>query len=206
MKLNKLFFSIVFFTLITQTSFAQDESSTAGIRASLNLTNMYVEDVDDENLKVGFAAGVYYRSQLSELISIQPEINYSLKGSQLTYDNFIASGEYRFNLSYIEVPVLANIHLGESLYVSAGPYIAALIGVKVKNVDSDGSTDSVTQLDRDDFNTLDYGVAGGVGFDFTGGTLGVRYNYGLVDVQTDDNDNFTSGKNSAIQFYVGFNF
>lgn len=185
---------------------AKAQTDQAGIRASLNLSNLYVDEVNDENTKPGFAAGVYFRKGLSDQLSIQPEINYSLKGSQINYDGFFSgSGKYRYNLSYIEIPVLANIHVGESLYFSAGPYAATLIAAKVKDVDGDGTVNNVEEYDRDDFNTFDYGVAAGVGFDFEGGTAGVRYNYGLVNVAPDDRG-LDNGKNSVLQFFIGFGF
>lgn len=203
--MNRIIFVLPF--LVLSSFFVKAQSDQTGIRASLNLSNLYVDEVNDENTKPGFALGVYFRKGISEQVSIQPEINYSLKGSQINYDGTIVSGsgKYRYNLSYIEIPVLANIHVGESLYFSAGPYISTLIAAKVKDVDGDGSVNGVREYDRDDFNTLDYGVAAGVGFDFTGGTAGVRYNYGLVDVAPDGN-NLDNGKNSVLQFFIGFEF
>jgi hypothetical protein len=202
--MNRLFLGLSF--LIFTSFFVNAQTDQSGVRASLNLSNLYVDAVNDENTKPGFAVGVYFRKSLSEQISIQPEINYSLKGSQINYANFLnGSGKYRYNLSYVEVPVLANIHIGENLYVSAGPYVATLIAAKVKDVDGDGSVNSVEEYDRDDFNTFDYGVAAGLGFDFSGGTAGVRYNYGLVDVAPDSNG-LDNGKNSVLQFFIGFQF
>ncbi|WP_375578781.1 porin family protein [Marivirga tractuosa] len=202
--MNKIIFVLPF--LILSSFFVKAQSDQTGIRASLNLSNLYVDEVNDENTKPGFAVGIYFRKGISEQVSIQPEINYSLKGSQINYDNFFSgSGKYRYNLSYIEIPVLANIHVGENLYFSAGPYAATLIAAKVKDVDGDGSINSVEEYDRDDFNTFDYGVAAGVGFDFTGGTAGVRYNYGLNNVAPDDRG-LDNGKNSVLQFFLGFDF
>lgn len=203
--MNKVIFVLPL--LILSSFFVKAQSvDQSGIRASLNLSNLYVQSVDDENTKPGFAVGVYFRKSLSDQISIQPEINYSLKGSQINYNNFLnGSGKYRYNLSYIEIPVLANFHLGESIYFSAGPYVATLISVKVKDVNGDGSVNGVDEYDRDDFNTFDYGVAAGVGFDFAGGTAGVRYNYGLADVAPEGNG-LDNGKNSVLQFFIGFAF
>ncbi|ADR21433.1 hypothetical protein MATR_09380 [Marivirga tractuosa] len=204
LKMNKVILVLPF--LILSSLFVNAQKEQNGIRASLNLSNLYVDEVDDENTKPGFAVGVYFRKGLSDQISIQPEINYSLKGSQINYDGFFSgTGKYRYNLSYVEIPVLANIHLGESLYLSAGPYVASLIAVKVKDVNGDGTVNNVEEYDRDDFNTFDYGVAAGVGFDFTGGTAGVRYNYGLVDVAPNGNG-LDNGKNSVLQFFIGFEF
>jgi len=203
--MNKIFLILPILILSAFVSNAQSDQT--GIRGSLNLSNLYVDEVNDENTKPGFAVGVYFRKSLSDQVSIQPEINYSLKGSQINYDGgvFTGSGKYRYNLSYIEIPVLANIHVGESLYFSAGPYIATLISAKVKDVDGDGSVNSVEEYDRDDFNTFDYGVAAGIGFDFPTGTAGLRYNYGLVDIAPDGNG-LDNGKNSVLQFFIGFNF
>ncbi|MBK6265286.1 PorT family protein [Marivirga sp. S37H4] len=198
--------TILFFAVLCVFSLkATAQESQSGIRGALNLSNLYVDDVDDENMKPGFAVGFYFRKNIADVVSIQPEINYSLKGSQINYNSFLGNGKYRFNLSYIEIPVLANFHVGESLYFSAGPYVAALIAAKVKDVDGDGTVNSVRELDRDDFNTFDYGVAAGVGFDFSGGTAGVRYNYGLNEVAP-NNDGLENGKNSVLQFFVGFAF
>ncbi|WP_296623064.1 porin family protein [Marivirga sp.] len=205
--MNKIILVLPFLILSSILVKAQSEDQS-GIRASLNLSNLYVDEVNDENTKPGFAVGFYFRKSLSDQISIQPEINYSLKGSQINYDGGFftgGSGKYRYNLSYIEIPVLANFHVGESLYFSAGPYVATLIAAKVKDVDGDGSINSVEEYDRDDFNTFDYGVAAGVGFDFTGGTAGVRYNYGLADVAPEDRG-LDNGKNSVLQFFIGFEF
>ncbi|HET8861006.1 porin family protein [Marivirga sp.] len=191
--------------LILSSFFVNAQEDQSGIRASLNLSNLYVDNVDDENSKPGFAVGFYFRKNVGDFVSIQPEINYSLKGSQINYDGVLGNGKYRFNLSYIEIPVLANFHVGESLYFSAGPYIATLIAAKTKHLDGDGSVNGVKEYDRDDFNTFDYGVAAGVGFDFAGGTAGVRYNYGLVEVAP-ERDALDNGKNSVLQFFIGFSF
>ena len=38
------------------------------------------------------------------------------------------------------------------------------------------------QLDRDNFDNWDYGLVGGVGFNFGDIQLGARYNYGLNEI------------------------
>src|ERR1700733_15049765 len=73
-----------------------------GIKGGLNLSNMYVRDVSDENMKVGWNAGIYAKIPLTTGFSIQPELYYTDKGAKETYNNFIqGSGEYRFNLNYV---------------------------------------------------------------------------------------------------------
>ena len=179
----------------------------AGLKGGVNFTNLYVDDVDDENMKVGFNAGLYYRNDITENFAIQPEFLFTRKGSEIHYDGFLGQGKYRFNLNYLEVPVLAVVKLGP-INLHAGPYLGFLIGANVKDVDDNGNINEVEELDRDDFNTLDAGISGGVGFDFPSGMIGLRYNYGFMEIGDDGvaGQATENSKNSALQLYLGFDF
>lgn len=192
------------FSVLATTAMAQK----AGLKGGVNFTNLYVEDVDDENMKIGFNAGAYYRGEITENFAIQPEFLFTQKGSEIQYDGFLGGdGKYRFNLNYLEVPVLAVIKFG-SMNIHAGPYLGFLVSAKVKDVDDNGTVRDIEELDRDDFNTLDTGVSGGIGFDFPTGVLGLRYNYGFQEIGDDNNaaQATKNSKNSALQLYLGFDF
>lgn len=183
-------------------------SQKVGLKGGINFTNLYVDNVDDENMKIGFNAGAYYRAELTDFFAVQPEFLFTQKGSEIHYSNFLGgSGKYRFNLNYLEVPILGVLKLG-NFNIHAGPYLGLLIGANVKDVDDDGTINNFESLDRDDFNTLDTGVAAGFGFDFPDGTLGIRYNYGFQEIGKDETagDATENSKNSALQLYLGFDF
>jgi hypothetical protein len=201
------FFGVVLLMVIFSID-ATAQDSHAGIRGSLNLSNWYTgDDVNDENLKVGFAIGGFYRSYLTENLSLQPGLEFSQKGSTFTYNNIFGDGEIRGILNYIELPVLLNFHLTETLHVGAGPYAALLIGAKQKTVDDDGSTQDVEEYDRDDFTTLDYGLSFDGGIDLEGISAGLRYNLGMNDVIWENSFEDTNlGKNSVLQVYLQLNF
>ncbi|HSC52755.1 MAG TPA: porin family protein [Phnomibacter sp.] len=205
----------------TSVVMAQSKSTTKaalepklGIKAGANFSNFFIDEVDDANMKVGFHGGVYAQLPISALFSIQPELLYSSKGSKITYNNFImGNGEYRFNLNYIEMPVLAVVHLGPSINLHAGPYIAYLAGVNVTNLDeNNNSVDQITSLDADDYNRFDYGLSGGVGFTVDALNFGARYSYGFSAIgENSDNVSlanyvFRDTKNSNFQLYLGFSF
>lgn len=185
----------------------------AGIKGGVNLSNLYVNDVNDENMKFGFHAGIYYRGEISDAFSIQPEFLYSLKGAELVYDDGflgLTNGKYRYNLGYVDVPVGFNIYPTDNFYFQVGPYVSLLMNAKVKRVDDDGEKETVREFDRDNFNTFDYGLFGGIGFVFNGGgSLGVRYNYGLQEIG--ENGSFAAqateqSKNSVFQVSLSFPF
>lgn len=185
-------------------------SPKIGVKGGINLANLYVDDVADENLKVGLNVGLFAKIPCTEFFAIQPEILYSSKGSRLKYDNvFMGQGEYRFNLNYVEVPFLAVFNLGRHFNIHAGPYAGFLASSNIKDMDSDGTVEGVEDLNVDNFNRFDWGLAGGIGFEFGNFVIGGRYNYGLREVGKSGSlsgELTDNAKNSAASFYIGFGF
>jgi hypothetical protein len=163
--------------------------------------------VDDDNILTSFNAGLYVNIPLTSSLSIQPEVLYSRKGSELTYDNVFATGKAKFKLNYIEVPVLLKINVTDNFNIHAGPYVAYLIDSQVKNESDSGAYDFESNFDNDDFNKFDAGLSAGVGFDFDSFGIGARYNYGLTTVGKERSVGGTTytvpdGKNSNISVYL----
>ncbi len=178
----------------------------AGIKGGLNISNLIVDDVTDRNARIGFHAGVYGQLFGSRAFTIQPEVNFSTKGNKLTYSSGVIQQETKFNLSYIDIPVLAVFKLGRAAEIHAGAYWAYLVGA---NVDADGDVaNDFTRVDRDNFDKWDYGLVGGLGFNLgKGAQLGARYNYGLNKIAESAGARRLLGdtKNSVAQVYLAFN-
>ena len=210
--------AITVVTFVGGTASAQQQQTSAerglrakfGLKAGLNLANLYVDEVQDENFKVGFNAGMYAKLPVTRGLSIQPELIYSNKGAKLTYDNvlFGGEGEYRFNLHYVELPVMAVINVVQNFNIHAGPYVSYLAGANITRLNDDNEVNEVTDLKADNFNRIDYGLAGGVGLDFQNLTIGARYNYGLREIgESGLSGRITkNSKNSVINLFLGFAF
>lgn len=192
-----------------QTDVESGISSKFGIKGGINLANMYVDDVQDENMKLGMNIGFLAKVPLTRGLSIQPELLYSSKGSKITYDNLFGEGEYRFNLHYVELPVLAVINVARNLNLHVGPYLGFLAGVNITDVNEDGTVDELMELDADDFNRFDFGLSGGLGLDIQNFTVGARYNYGVTEIGKSGSipgGLTNNSKNSVVSFYIGFGF
>jgi hypothetical protein len=193
-----------------QTSMENSLKPKLGIKGGLSLTNLYVDNVGKEHMKAGFNAGVYAKLPITTGFSIQPELLYSVKGAKDTYDNFLqGSGQYRFNLGYVELPVLAVVNLTRNFSLHAGGYAAYLTNANVKDVDNDGTINGATDLNADNFNRWDFGLAGGLAFDIENFTIGARYNYGLSKIGKSGSlsgDLTQNSKNAGVSVYVGFGF
>jgi hypothetical protein len=189
------------------------ELPRVGFKGGLNLSNLYVNDVDDENARVGWHAGFYTQLFSSEAFAIQPEINYSTKGTGITYGSIDGNGvnlnhDTRFRLQYIDIPVLAVFKLGRAAEIHAGPYWSYLLGAEIRNNDGDPYNDFDT-IDRRNFDNWDYGLVGGIGFNLgESAQLGVRYNYGLNEIAQSAGAKRLLGnaKNQVAQLYLAFNF
>jgi hypothetical protein len=178
----------------------------AGIKGGVNLSNFITDEPTDRHTLVGFHAGVFGQLFVNEGFAIQPEVNYSTKGNEITSEFGIIDHETKFNLHYIDLPVLAVFKLGDAVEIHAGPYWAYLVGA---NIDTDGDLgDGFRQLDRDNFDNWDYGLVGGIGFNFNNVQLGARYNYGLNNIAESPGARQMLGsksKNSVGQLYLAFN-
>ena len=190
---------------VSRIALAQDNAMRVGIKGGLNVTNLYVDDVDSENPRYGFHVGVYTQLFESDVFAIQPEVLYSTKGTRAEDSN----GSLDFNLNYLDIPVLAVFKLGDAAEIHVGPYFGYLLSANV-NANSDGGLGFETEPNRDNFKSWDYGLAAGIGFNAGPVQIGARYNYGLQKIAS-DNSEFWDGvlgnsKNSNAQVYVSFNF
>jgi hypothetical protein len=188
-----------------------------GIKGGVNLAQLFVDqpNAEDENMKIGYHVGLFGKIPVTDFLAVQPELLYTNTGAKVTYGGSdlanllgIQQGEVRFNLNYIQLPVLLAANIG-AFNVHVGPYASYLVGANVKDLKSaDLNTNDVTDLNTDDFNRVDYGLAGGIGIDLKGFTIGARYNYGLREIGNSGLAGrlTNNSRNSVAQLFIGFGF
>ncbi|SEG26032.1 porin family protein [Flavobacterium urumqiense] len=207
---RKIILASLLLTFISYTnSNAQSNVAKFGVKGGVNFSNLYTDNADDENVLTGFNIGLYAKVPVTNSISIQPEVYYTGKGAEVVYNNVFASGTAKFKLNYIEVPVMLVANVTKNFNVQVGPYAGYLISGKTTN--ESGTYNFQDNINTDDFNKIDAGVAAGLGFDLETVSFGVRYNYGLTKVGKERNYSgtnytFPDGKNSVLSFYGAFSF
>lgn len=210
--------SFVFLLLLAtgQVKAQRDNSGPIfGIKGGLNFSQLYVDqpNAEDENTKLGYHFGLFGTIPLTNIVNLQHEVLYTNVGSKITYGGSdladllgIESGEVRFNLNYVKVPVAAVINIGP-LNVHAGPYLAYLLSAHVKDLKSTaGNSTEIKELDTEDFNRIDYGLVGGLAVNAGSVTIGARYNHGWREIgKSGLAGSLTNGsKNSVAQLYIDF--
>lgn len=181
---------------------AQDNNVNTefGVKGGLNMSNLYTDDADDENVLFGFNAGVYATLPVSDFIAIQPELLFTTRGSELEYNNALAQGNVKLKLNYIELPLLVRVNITKNFNIHAGGYASYMVSAKSTG---DGDFEFEDQYDTDDFNKFDAGIAAGVGVDFNPISVGLRYNYGLTTIEKDGDDS-SDLKNSNLSLYLSY--
>jgi len=204
-KKNKIFSIYLLIFLLggfsVNTAFAQ---ARAGIKGGLNVSNLYIDNVHDENARYGFNVGLYGQLLSSDVFAIQPELLYSTKGSRAFYGGVVEQ-TVKYNLNYLDLPVLAVIKLGKSAEIHIGPYASYLVNANVSYSGDIANGDD--EIDKDQLKSYDYGLAGGFGLNFGQLQVGARYNYGLVKIADSDAAKLFLGdsKNSVAQIYLSLN-
>ena len=191
---------------------AQEDGKTSsariGVKGGFNLSNLYVQDSEKSELLAGFNGGLFAKLTIDKGIAIQPEIYYTTKGAVNTYNNGFVNGSARFNLNYIEIPLLVVINVTDNFNFHLGPCVSYLLSGKVKNESNVNAFNFENNINSDDYNRFDGGMCAGVGIDVGAFSLGARYTYGFSKVgkQRDflgTQYRFPDAVNQVLNFYVG---
>jgi len=155
-----------------------------GVKAGLNYANFTGSDIQFDAI-TSYHAGLVAEIKVLDKFSIQPELLYSTQGA--TYKN--AGEEFRNELGYLSIPVMAKIYLNNSVSLELGPQASFLLSER-------------NNFDIKDANTFDFSVAAGLGLKITKNLfIQGRYGLGLTEVSSN-----AQTKNSVVQVSAGLMF
>ncbi len=179
--------------------------TSIGFRVGFNLSKWNTEGNNDQNENItGIHFAVPLEIKLSNIFSIQPEFNFTQKGSRVmtttTSGGITTQTDTKNKINYVEFPLLLRGLIGGErlgFYLQAGPSVGYAAGGSVES-NSKSTVGGVLQISdkssKYDFarsNRLDYGVHLGGGLQLGLGSnrlvIDVRYLYGLQDFDKDNN-------------------
>lgn len=169
------------------------QEMTFGVKAGVNLANFSGDNSDDFDMKTSFHVGGVVDIGISDKFSVQPELLYSAQGSKMSFEGFTV----KYNLDYINIPVLAKFLIGDGFSVEAGPQVGFLVSAKAK---SDGESMDL----KDELKGTDFSGVVGLGYKMDSGlNFAARYNLGLGNIAESGEGDL---KNNVIQLSVGYMF
>ena len=175
------------------------------VGASLSTVAEERENVTKDQLKnesvLSPVIGLAFELNPGKLLVFQPELLFSQSGGRNTYQLLGTTTDTRYRISYLELPLLAKLQLGNNggegvgIHIAAGPWLGYALSGKTKTVTTVGSSQEVinerkfTFDDEDDARRINYGLVGAAGIGFGKVAIDLRYNYGLNNILDNDADN-----------------
>jgi opacity protein-like surface antigen len=198
--------------LVLAFGFTYAQKAQFGLKGGLNSSN-FIGDTEGMDFKprVGFNVGAFAAIELSEKITLQPEILFSTQGAEAEnveafVNGSIYTGDVKFNLSYINIPVMFKYYVADKFNLEAGPQIGFLTSAET-STKLDGFNQTVDEDAKDYFESVDFGFNLGAGYDFTKNvSAGIRYNIGLSNVFKTQSGDDSKIQNSVFSLSVGFKF
>lgn len=181
-----------------------------GVKGGVNFAQLQGRSGEDASYKTFYHVGVLYQANIIGPLSIQPEVQYSVQGSDLRG----AFTDYKTKLHYFTVPVLAKVTLGP-IFVEAGPQFGYLVSanqngkVQTSSTNGNPSYGQVNQTATDSYKRADFSLAAGAGLRFSALSIGARYVAGLNDINDIKNLSGVNDprlKNRVFQLYAAIQF
>jgi hypothetical protein len=210
---NLFFTALVFIFSISQINAQADSTSPEiGVKAGVNFATITGDDIDDLDSRTSFNVGLFMELPLSERFSFQPELLYSGQGFTIMSNNqdnvFDTDENVEYQLSYIQVPLLAKIYLIEGLSIEAGPQFGFKINEEIDTEPASDGGETVIDPDDSYIKDFDTSLALGAGYKFNNGFfVNARYTHGLTNIFKENTilEN-VDAKNAVWQFGLGFTF
>lgn len=155
-----------------------------GITGGMQLANFHSTTLGDPNVQGGFHFGMTCQFPLTKLVSFEPQLMYSKKGGEIDYTQvayfYYYSGSLRYRLHYIEMPLQFNFHISQNVDLMVGGYASYLADATFNVTTAAGY--GYGELNYGDFEKYDFGLSGGMAFNFLLSKLTLKYAHGLNEV------------------------
>ena len=158
-----------------------------GLKGGVSIANLHIQNTSNPDVRTSFNAGALAHIHLSEYFAVQPEILFSGQGYRQEVGGTITN---KYNLNYINLPVLAQVMFGDGFRLETGPQLGILAAAHQKA----GKTSTDV---KDNFKPADFAWAFGLGYiTHPGFGVDARYNLGLSNI---NNVNATKVYNRVFQ-------
>ena len=173
-------------------------------KAGINISTITGDGINKKS-KVGLVAGIEAEYGISEKFGLQFGLLYSMEGCKS--DAVIAAGEgasafraegVKWNLDYINIPIMAQYYVVKGLAVKAG--IQPAFNVRGKwSVDGNSGKMKDVGYEPKAFN---FSIPVGLSYEYQNFVLDARYNIGVTKLVKDADQ----GRNSTFAITLGYKF
>uniref|UniRef100_A0AB33IZ34 Porin family protein n=1 Tax=Prevotella sp. GTC17254 TaxID=3236794 RepID=A0AB33IZ34_9BACT len=160
----------------------------------MNLANVTKSGGD---IRVGLVAGGEFEYQATDMVSLSAGVLYSMQGAKGTEVVEGVNVGATLKLDYINVPIMANVHVAKGFAVKLGVQSAFNVNSSVKAK----AAGVMISQDLDVVKSFDFSIPVSLSYEYNNFVVDARYNWGLTEVVKE-----SSAKNSVFQVALGYKF
>ena len=175
-------------------AFAQYNAGDVTIQPKVGL-NVSSLTEDDAEYKAGFVGGAELEYHVSPMFGISGGLLYSMQGAKADAEEGNVKVEGKYNMDYLNIPILANFYVAKGLALKAGiqPGFKVSSKIKVGSVSVDDDSDAI--------KSFDFSIPVGISYEYMNICLDARYNIGCTKVFKEGD-----GNHSVFQLTLGYKF
>lgn len=158
-------------------------------------------DTEGNKMKLGLVAGAEFGYNINDMFAVTAGALVSLQGAK--FDDNSYQKDITTNLTYLNIPILANVYIAPGLAIKAGVQPGFLLSRKTKldELVGSGTWTSVEHTSTDGMKKVDFSIPLGLSYEISDFVIDARYNLGLTNIN--DTDSYKS-KNGVIMLTVGY--
>jgi hypothetical protein len=198
-------------TVLVTGSFAQG----FGLKGGLNLSKIRFESSFGgpkiENVP-GISLGMVYDKSIGKSMAFETGLKVDQRGYKVSYQDGNQSSTGQLNLYYADIPLLFKKYFGKKdsrLFVQLGGDLGfGVFGNSKSETTKNGETETQNETvdwDKDNIARIDFGIDGGIGFNYKKLEVGVSYYYGMLSVDAGSSNSGSFNRTTAFSAAYFFN-
>jgi hypothetical protein len=217
MKTAKKLLWMVTLLTVTIAASAQSEPGTFSIypRIGINSSNLSNDEIYTTNdgldgahqskRKIGLVAGAELEYQWLTGLSLTGGVMYSMQGCKFgdieTSTNPKETQNFKESLSYLIVPLMANLYVERNLAVKVGVQMGYMLSSNITSAYKTPISTEATSEGSSLYRKFDFSIPVGISYQYQNIVLDLRYNFGLNNVYKKD---LLNSKNQVLMMTLGY--
>ena len=193
--MKKFFIASIAMFFFAFESFAQVEQGVFSIKPAAGITVANLTG-SGASSKIGFTGGAELAYQATDILGLSAGVMYSMEGAKDDIDTDFGRFDAKANLSYLNIPVMANFYVFDNLALKIGIQPACLLKAETKLGDT--TTDIKSMVEK--FNLS---IPVGISYEFGNLMIDARFAMGLTKV-TKNTPEVNDSKSSVFQITLGY--
>lgn len=201
--MKKFIMMVVAAMMATVSVNAQTEAGQFYLKPMVGGTLAKLTGTDAAKFKLGLVGGAEVGYQIADPFAITAGVLASMQGAKYKDDKYSRDG--KATLTYLNIPILANLYIVKGLAIKAGVQPGFLLSAKSKGEELvDGQWYKFDESGTEDMEKFDFSIPVGLSYEFSNFIIDARYNIGLTNVSKTAKALDTSIKNSVFMLTVGY--